>query len=90
MATDTLTAVPEPTKPLYDFGTDIQVQARRILSLAEAIDEVLDFSTEDDVIRTALGHALNYLYLLQEAAEKACASGEKVERLALKERSAAS
>ena len=90
MATDTLNIVREPTKPsLYDFASDIQVQAGRIVSLAEALDEALDFSCENETIRTALSRALDYLNLLREAAEKAKASGEEVERLALKERATA-
>jgi hypothetical protein len=93
MAEDTLTVVREPTKPptsLFDFATDIQVQAHRIVSLAEAIDEALDFSTNDETIRRMLGRALDYLHLLQEAAEKAQANGERVEMFALKDRITAS
>lgn len=86
MATDTLTAVREPANSepsLYDLATNIQIQAGRIDSLAEAIDEALDFGTDPGPVRLALGRALDYVNLIKEAAEKARASGEAAEILAM-------
>lgn len=87
MATDTLTAVREPANSepsLHDLATDIQIQARRIASLAQAIDEALDFPAINESQRLTLGHALNYVELIQEAAERARAGGEAAEIHAMK------
>lgn len=92
MATDTLTAVREQANSqptLYDLATNIQIQASRIDSLADAIDDALDFSTDPGPVRLALGRALDYVNLIKEAAEKARASGEEAEVLAMMARKVA-
>jgi hypothetical protein len=88
MATDNLSVVGEAAKSeptLYDLASDIQVQASRIHSLAEAIDEVAELPSDIDT-QTRL---LDYVNLLRESALKAKASGEKVEVHALRAMKAA-
>jgi hypothetical protein len=67
---------------LNQLGAEIQVQASRIRSLAEAIDNDTDGVPDT----AALGRVLDYVNLLREAADKVSAKGEQVELLALKNR----
>jgi hypothetical protein len=78
MAIDTLTAARDPAnskQSLDDLAAEIQIQASRVASLAEAIDATLDC----DLDTKALGRLIDYVKLIQEAAERARASGEAVE-----------
>ncbi|HVI05892.1 MAG TPA: hypothetical protein VM711_07355 [Sphingomicrobium sp.] len=57
-----------------DFAQEVQIQARRIKGLAQAIDDAL----HDDL--TVEERALCFLQLIEEAADKASNAGEEIER----------
>lgn len=87
MATDTLTVVRDPAnseRDLVSYSAEIQIQASRIKSLARAIDDALDHSTHDDVLRSAMERALDFTHMVEEAAEKAREAGERVEVAAMR------
>jgi hypothetical protein len=80
MATDIL-SITSDSKKLDEIASTVQVHCRRVLSLAEAIDNAIDFCAGEHAEQ--LGHALDYLNLLREAAEEARAAGEQLETLAI-------
>lgn len=66
---------------LYQLATDVQIQASRIESLADAIDESIDFGSENEEQRRRLGRACDYLMLIIEAAKKVGNAGERLEEI---------
>jgi hypothetical protein len=67
---------------LYQLATDVQIQAHRIRSLIEAIDETLDGSMDAE----AEGRALDYVALARDAAARVSAAGEQIEHRAMQQR----
>jgi hypothetical protein len=93
MATDTLNTVREAANSepsLYDLATNVQVQTNRIKSLAKAIDDALNYVGQGEEGVLAQGRAIDFLSLLEDAAENARASGEHLELVAIGARKAAS
>lgn len=68
-------------KEIYELATDVQVQASRIESLADAVDGSIDFGSEDEEQRNCLGRAYDYLMLIIEAAKKVGNAGERLEEI---------
>lgn len=86
MATDTLSIARDSAKPrtIDDLATIVQAETRRVISLAHAIDDAIDFCAGENAER--IGRAIDYLNLLREAAEKAGAAGEELEVVAMEAR----
>jgi hypothetical protein len=92
MATASVTPSRDAAKSLDALGTEIQTQSHRILSLVDAIDDVLDQAPTDDPEERVSreGRAIDYIYLIRQAAAKARDAGEEVEMFALHARRAGS